>query len=70
MRSEIHLELIPVDDVGFFMSFYMCIPPISCGAYKLVRSQQDLLTMVALHNLKLLLHRLEPVIDIHGFHEV
>jgi hypothetical protein len=38
--------------------------------HKLVRSQQDLLTMVALHNLKLLLHRLELVIGIHGFHGV
>jgi hypothetical protein len=38
MRAESHLELIPVDGVGFFMSFYICIPPISCGAYKLVRS--------------------------------
>jgi hypothetical protein len=30
MRAESHLELIPVDGVGFFVSFYMCIPPISC----------------------------------------
>jgi hypothetical protein len=36
MRSKIHLELILVDGVRFFMSFYICIPPISCGAYKLV----------------------------------
>jgi hypothetical protein len=38
MRAEIHLELIPVDGVGFFMSLYICIPPISCRAYKLVQS--------------------------------
>jgi hypothetical protein len=36
MRSKIHLELIPVDGVGLFMSFYICIPPIRCRAYKLV----------------------------------
>jgi hypothetical protein len=30
MRSESHLELIPVYGVRFFMSFYICIPPISC----------------------------------------
>jgi hypothetical protein len=36
MRAESHLELIPVDGVRFFMSFYICIPPISCRAYKLV----------------------------------
>jgi hypothetical protein len=38
MRAEGHLELIPVDGVMFFMSFYICIPPISYRAYKLVRS--------------------------------
>jgi hypothetical protein len=36
MRVESHLELIPVDGVRFFMSFYICIPPISCRAYTLV----------------------------------
>jgi hypothetical protein len=36
MRSESLLELIPVDGVKFFMSFYICIPPIRCRAYKLV----------------------------------
>jgi hypothetical protein len=29
MRVESHPELIPIDGVGFFMSFYICIPPIS-----------------------------------------
>jgi hypothetical protein len=38
MRSESHLELIPVDGVRFFMSFYVCIPPISCRSYQLMRS--------------------------------
>jgi hypothetical protein len=38
MRAESHLELIPVDGVRFFMSFYICIPPISCGSYQLMRS--------------------------------
>jgi hypothetical protein len=65
MRSESHLEFILADVVGFFMSFYICITPISYGAYQLVRSQQDILPMVVLHNLELLLYRLETVIDIH-----
>jgi hypothetical protein len=38
MRAESHLELIPVDGVRFFMSFYICIPPISCRSYQLMRS--------------------------------
>jgi hypothetical protein len=33
MRAKSHLELILVDGVRFFMSFYICIPPISCGFY-------------------------------------
>jgi hypothetical protein len=36
MRSESHLELIPVDAFRFFMSFCICLPPIRCRAYKLV----------------------------------
>jgi hypothetical protein len=50
MRSKGHLEHIPVDDVRFFISFYICILPISCGA----------------HKLNLLLYCLELVIGFHG----
>jgi hypothetical protein len=38
MRAESHLKLIPVDGVRFFMSFYICIPPINCRSYQLMRS--------------------------------
>jgi hypothetical protein len=38
MRVESHLELILFDGVRFFMSFYICIPPISCRSCQLVRS--------------------------------
>jgi hypothetical protein len=38
MRAESHLELIPVDGVRFFMSFYICISPISCRSCQLMRS--------------------------------
>jgi hypothetical protein len=38
MRAESHLELIPVDGVRFFMSFYICIPPINWRSYQLMRS--------------------------------
>jgi hypothetical protein len=36
MRLENHLELNLVDGVGFFMGFYICIPPIRCRSYQLV----------------------------------
>jgi hypothetical protein len=38
MRVESHLELIIVDSVRFFMSFYIRIPPISCRSCQLMRS--------------------------------
>jgi hypothetical protein len=38
MRAESHLELILVDGVKFFMTFYICIPPISCGSYQLMQN--------------------------------
>jgi hypothetical protein len=38
MRAESHLKLIPVDGVMFFMSFYICIPPISCRSCQLMQS--------------------------------
>jgi hypothetical protein len=67
MRWESHLELIAVDAFEFFMSFYICIPPIRCRAHQLVSSQYYLHPVVALHNLKLLLYCLEPIIDVQGF---
>jgi hypothetical protein len=70
MISENRLELILVDDIGFSMSFYICIPTVSYGVHKMVRGQHDLLLVVALHNLKFLLHHLVPVINVHGFHGV
>jgi hypothetical protein len=36
MRAESHLELILVDGVRFFMSFYICIPLISCKSCQLM----------------------------------
>jgi hypothetical protein len=34
MSAENSLKLILVDAIGFFMGFYICIPPISCGTYE------------------------------------
>jgi hypothetical protein len=39
MRAENRLKLIPVGAVRLFMGFYVCIAPISCGAYELVQDQ-------------------------------
>jgi hypothetical protein len=68
MRAESHLELILIDGVRFFMRFYICIPPTSCRSYQLMRSEQHLISIVALGHLKLPLYSLESVINIHGFH--
>jgi hypothetical protein len=52
------------------MGFRISIPPVSCRTRKLVRGLQHLLTVVALHHLKLLLNRLEPIISIHRLHSL
>jgi hypothetical protein len=70
MRANVILKLILVDVVGFFTNFHVRIPPVSYGTYELVRGQQDLLPVVALHNLKFLLYYLEPAIGIHWLHTV
>jgi hypothetical protein len=70
MRSENHLELILVEALWFLVSLYVCIPPISCGTYKMMWGQQDLLPVVALYKLKFLLHHLEPVIGVHQLYRV
>jgi hypothetical protein len=69
MRAESDLELIPIEGVRFFISFYICILPISYKSYQLVRSWCTL-SIVALDQLKFLLYRIEPVIGIRGFHRV
>jgi hypothetical protein len=69
MKSENHVQLIPVDAPRFLVCLYVCIPPVSGETYEVVRGQQDLLPIVALHNLKFLLYDLEPII-IRWFHRV
>jgi hypothetical protein len=51
MRSETILEFLPVDVFRFFMSFNIRVPLIHSGTFQLVRSKQNLLTVVALDNL-------------------
>jgi hypothetical protein len=70
MRAKDNLKLIPVDVVGFFMSFHVCIPLVSCRTYELMRSQRDLLLVVALYNLMFLLYDFELVVGIHRLHVV
>jgi hypothetical protein len=53
---------------GFLMGFHVSIPPVGCRARKLVRGQQHLFTVVALHYLQLLLNKHEPIISIHRLH--
>jgi hypothetical protein len=68
MCTEINSELRSVDALGFLMGFYVSIPPVGYQTRELVRGQQHLLTVVALHHFQLLLNGLEPIIDIHRLH--
>jgi hypothetical protein len=58
----------PVDALGLLVGFHISIPPVSCRTRELLRGQQHLLIVVALHHLQLLLNGLEPIISIHRLH--
>jgi hypothetical protein len=60
----------PVDALGFLMAFHISIPPVDYRTRKLVRGQQHLLTVVALHHFQLLLNRLQLVISIRRLHNM
>jgi hypothetical protein len=70
MCRESSSKLRPVDALRFPMGFHVSIPPVCCMTKKLVRGQQHLLTVVALHHLQLLLNRLELIINIHRLHSI
>jgi hypothetical protein len=63
-------ELLPVDAFWLLMGFNISIPSICSGTFQLVRSKQNLLTVVALDHLQLLLNGLQPIIDIHWLDRV
>jgi hypothetical protein len=65
MCTKSSSEFWSVDALEFLMGFHVSIPPIGCRTRKLVRGQQHLLTVVALHHLQLLLNIHEPIISIH-----
>jgi hypothetical protein len=65
MFTDSSSEFCPVDALGFLMGFHVSISPVGCRTRKLVKGQQHLLMIVALHHLQLLLNKLELVISIH-----
>jgi hypothetical protein len=70
MCMESSSEFRPVDALGFLMGFHISITPVGCRTRKLVRGEQHLLMIVALHHLQLLLNRLELAISIHRLHSM
>jgi hypothetical protein len=40
MRPKTILELLPVHAFMFFMSFNVSVPPVCCGAHKLMRGKK------------------------------
>jgi hypothetical protein len=51
MRTETILEFLPIDAFRFLMSFDIRFPPICSRTFQLVRSEQNLLAVVALDNM-------------------
>jgi hypothetical protein len=56
MGPEVVPELLPVDGFWLLVGFNMSISPIYNGTFQLVRSNQNLLTVVALDHLQFLLN--------------
>jgi hypothetical protein len=52
------------------MSLHVSILSVSCRTGKLVRGEQHLLSVAALHHLQLLLNKLEPIICIDWLHSI
>jgi hypothetical protein len=67
MRPEDVFELLPDDAFWLLMAFDISITPICSMTFQLVRSKQNLLTVVALDNLEFLLDGLQPIICVHWF---
>jgi hypothetical protein len=70
MCTQSSSEFRPVHALGFLMSFHVSIPPVGYRTRELVRGQQHLLTVVALHHLQLLLNGHELIISIHRLHSM
>jgi hypothetical protein len=70
MSPEAVPELLPVDAFWLLVGFDISIPPICSGTIQLVRSEQNLLTVVALDQLQLLFNGLQPIVSIHWLNGV
>jgi hypothetical protein len=70
MSTEVLLKFLQSDSVSICMGCSVGIPPVRRDAFKSPRSIQDLLSVVALHNVQLLAYHLELVIDIQGINRV
>jgi hypothetical protein len=70
MTSKAILEFLPVDSFWFLMGFNIRIPLVCNKSDQLMRCKQNLLSVVALNNLKLLFYCLQPIIGIHGLTRV
>jgi Ni/Fe-hydrogenase subunit HybB-like protein len=67
MSPEAISEFLPVDAFWVLVGFDISIPSICSGTFQLVRSKQNLLTVVALDHLQLLLNGLQLIICVHWF---
>ena len=68
MSVEVVLEFLLIYAFALLMILDVGIPPIGSRTLQLVRGVEDILTVIASHNLQLLLYCFEPVIHIHGFY--
>ena len=70
MSMEVLLKFLPSYSVCVHVCRSEGIPPVGRGAFESSRSIQDLLSVVALHNVQLLSYDLKPFISIQGINRM
>jgi hypothetical protein len=70
MQTKCSPEFMSIYVVGFLMCMNMRIPPVGCRSLEPVFGEQNRLSVVALHDLKLLFNSFKLVIDVHWFNRV
>jgi hypothetical protein len=70
VSMEVLMKFLPSYSVSVCMSCSEGIPPIGRGAYESSRGVQDLLSVIALHNVQLISNDLNSIIGMQGINRM
>jgi hypothetical protein len=65
IRSEVVLEFLPICALWLFVGIHVSIPRVCSETYQLMKSKENLLSVIALNDLQLFLHSFYPIVCIH-----